>query len=60
MLISPKIFSSATNLHPLFVILAVFLGASAFGMIGMILAIPLAIVIKTLTRQIFKIYIREI
>ena len=59
-LISPKIFSSATNLHPLFVILAVFLGASAFGMIGMILAIPLAIVIKTLTRQIFKIYIREI
>ena len=58
--LSPKIFSRATNIHPLLVLFALFLGAQAFGMIGMLIAIPLAIVVKTVLALIFDEYIKEI
>lgn len=58
--VSPKLFSRATNLHPLLVLLALFLGSTAFGMIGMIIAIPLAIVVKTVLTLVFDVYIKEI
>jgi len=59
-LISPKIFASATNLHPILVLLAIFIGSHAMGMIGMIVAVPLAIVAQTLIRAVFEKYIKEI
>jgi predicted PurR-regulated permease PerM len=59
-LVSPKIFASATNLHPVFVLLAIFVGSHAMGMVGMIVAVPFAIVIQTLIRAIFDKYIKEI
>lgn len=59
-ILSPRIFASATNLHPLVVLFALFLGAQAMGMMGMVIAIPLAIVVQTLVRVIFDTYIKEI
>jgi predicted PurR-regulated permease PerM len=59
-LISPKIFATATNLHPLLVLLALFIGGHIMGMMGMIIAIPLAIVVQTLLRAVFDTYIQEI
>jgi len=58
--LSPKIFSRATNIHPLLVLFALFLGAQVFGMIGMLVAIPLAIVVKTILTLVFDEYIKEI
>jgi len=59
-ILSPKIFAHATNLHPVVVLLALFVGATAMGMMGMIVAIPVAIVLQTLIRIIFDTYIKEI
>jgi len=59
-LVSPKIFAKATNLHPILVLLAIFIGSHAMGMMGMIVAVPLAIVVQTLIRAVFEKYIKEI
>ena len=59
-LVSPKIFAKATNFHPLIVLLALFVGSYAMGMVGMIVAVPLAIVVQTVARAIFDKYIKEI
>lgn len=59
-ILSPKIFSQTTNLHPVVVLLALFIGATAMGMMGMIVAIPVAIVFQTLIRIVFDTYIKEI
>jgi len=59
-ILSPKIFAHATNLHPLVVLLALFVGSTAMGMMGMIVAIPVAIILQTLIRIVFDTYIKEI
>jgi predicted PurR-regulated permease PerM len=59
-LASPKIFSKTTNLHPVIVLLALFIGSSVMGMLGMILAVPIAIIIQTLFRIVFDKYIWEL
>jgi len=59
-LISPKIFATATNLHPLLVLLALFIGSYVMGMVGMIVAVPFAIVVQTVLRALFDKYIKEI
>lgn len=59
-ILSPKIFARATNLHPLVVLVALFIGSSAMGMTGMLVAIPVAIVLQTLIRIVFDTYIKEI
>lgn len=59
-LASPKIFSKTTNLHPVMVLLALYIGSEVMGMLGLILAVPLAIIIQTLFRIFFDKYIWEI
>jgi predicted PurR-regulated permease PerM len=41
-IIYPKVVGSTTGLHPLFVLLAVSVSGSFFGILGMILAVPAA------------------
>lgn len=43
---SPKIMADAVDLHPALVIFALLVGASEFGIIGMLLAIPVAAAAK--------------
>jgi predicted PurR-regulated permease PerM len=59
-LASPKIFSKTTNMHPINVLLALYIGSYALGMMGMIVAVPIAIILQTLIRIIFDKYIWEI
>jgi predicted PurR-regulated permease PerM len=46
-LISPKVMSSAVNVDPLLIMLGVIVGASVLGFWGVLLAIPIIVVIKS-------------
>jgi len=59
-LASPKIFAKTTNLHPVIVLLALYIGSAVMGMLGLILAVPIAIIFQTLFRILFDKYIWEI
>ncbi|MDI6821410.1 MAG: AI-2E family transporter, partial [Actinomycetota bacterium] len=48
MLLSPNIISRQVNLHPVVVIFSLLIGAALFGIMGMILAIPIAAAGKAL------------
>ena len=51
--IAPKIVGKRVGLHPVFVLLSVIIGGRYFGIIGMLLAVPTAAIIKLF---ILKIY----
>ncbi len=50
-LIEPVVQGKATNLDPLTVMLVVLIGGSLLGLVGMLLAIPLAACVKILMRE---------
>lgn len=45
-LISPKVVGTAVGLHPIAIILALFVGGQAFGFLGVLLGVPAAIAVK--------------
>ena len=47
-IISPKVVGDSVGLHPVFVILAIIIGGSWFGLLGMLLAVPAAGILKLL------------
>lgn len=49
----PNIFSKTTDIHPLMIILLILMGSQIFGIIGMLLAVPAATVVKTAARAIY-------
>jgi putative permease len=52
--IFPVLVARIVNLHPLIVILAVMLGSQWFGILGMILAVPITSIIKILVQEIYS------
>lgn len=50
-IVGPKILSEETGFHPIVVLFLLVLGASLFGFLGMILAVPIALVIKTVYNE---------
>ena len=52
--ISPKIMSGATGFSPLVVLLSISVGGSAFGVMGMVLAIPALIVFRILFTELVQ------
>lgn len=44
--ISPRVVGDSTGLHPVFVLLAVIIGGKYFGLVGMLVAVPVAAIIK--------------
>lgn len=50
-IVGPKILSNETGFHPIVVLFLLVLGASLFGFLGMILAVPIALVIKTVYNE---------
>ena len=55
-IISPKIVGDSTGLHPVFVIMAVAIGGSLGGILGMLLSVPILGIIKLFVSK----YIREL
>lgn len=47
-IIAPKIVGESVGLHPVFVILSIIIGGAYFGLLGMLLAVPTAGIIKLL------------
>lgn len=51
--VQPLVFSKSVNMHPLAIILLIVAGSQIGGIIGMLLAVPLATVIKTAAKEIY-------
>lgn len=51
--IQPNVFSKGTDIHPLMIIILILIGSQAMGILGMLLAVPTASVIKTAAREIY-------
>ncbi len=54
--ITPKIVGEAVGLHPGAYILALLIGAQLFGLVGMLVAVPTAAVLKVLIRTLIEYY----
>lgn len=54
--IQPNVFSKSTDIHPLLIIILILIGSQALGILGMLLAVPAATVIKTAAREIYYGY----
>lgn len=51
--IQPNVFSKSTDMHPLMIIVLILAGSELMGLLGMLLAVPVATVVKTATREIY-------
>jgi len=47
----PKIFSQATKAHPLEIFLVIIIGGLLFGVVGMIVAVPMYTAIKVILEE---------
>lgn len=58
-LVSPNILARSVEIHPLMVIVAIFIGGEMFGLLGLLLCIPVASIIKVTVKELmwgFKNY----
>jgi len=51
--VQPYVFGKSVNIHPIMIILLIIAGGQLLGLIGMLLAVPVATVIKTTTMEIY-------
>lgn len=49
----PALMGRAVGLHPLLVVLALFVGARLFGILGALLAVPVAVIIQVLIDELY-------
>jgi len=54
--IQPNIYSKSTDLHPLAIIVLIIIGSQLMGIAGMLLAVPVATVVKTAAKEIYLGY----
>ena len=54
--VQPYVFSKSVDMHPIIIILLIIAGSELFGLIGMLLAVPTATVIKTAATEIYFAY----
>ena len=52
-LVQPYVFGKSVDMHPIVIILLIIAGGTLFGLFGMLLAVPVATVVKTFTREIY-------
>ena len=57
--IAPKIVGNCVKLHPVIVLLAILVGGNLFGLLGMLLAVPVAAIIRILLIYYFPDYFEE-
>jgi putative permease len=53
-IIFPLLVSRIVNLHPLIVIISVIIGSQIWGVVGMIISVPLANVVKLILSEIYR------
>lgn len=51
--VQPYVFGKSVDIHPIIIILLIIAGGQLFGLIGMLLAVPVATVIKTTAMEIY-------
>lgn len=51
--IQPNVFSKSTDIHPLMIIVLILIGSQLMGIFGMLLAVPIATVVKTATKELY-------
>jgi len=51
--LQPLVMSRSVNLHPLAIVLAILVAGQFFGLLGMLLAVPAAGVIKVTSRELY-------
>ncbi|UCH64454.1 MAG: AI-2E family transporter [Ignavibacterium sp.] len=51
--VQPVVFGKSVDIHPILIILLIIAGSQLFGLIGMLLAVPVATVIKTMAKEIY-------
>lgn len=54
--VQPYVFSKSVGMHPIVIILIIIIGSELFGLIGMLLAVPTATVVKTAATEIYFAY----
>lgn len=59
MVLSPRILGNSVNLHPVWIMLSLILGGTWFGIVGMLLAVPVAASIQVFARHIILAYKRS-
>jgi predicted PurR-regulated permease PerM len=53
-LIQPLVLSRSVNLHPLIIVFAVLIGGKIFGLLGMLLAVPTAGILKVTSSEMYN------
>lgn len=53
-ILAPKVLGKSVGLHPLFIILALMAGAELYGIVGMLLAVPTAAIIRIIIIFLYK------
>jgi predicted PurR-regulated permease PerM len=53
-IVYPKLVGDIVGLHPLFIIIALFVGAEAKGVIGALLAVPVAVILQVLFDRFYR------
>lgn len=51
--VQPYVFGKSVDMHPIVIILLILSGGILFGIIGMLLAVPIATVVKTFSKEIY-------
>ena len=51
--VQPYVFGKSVDMHPIMIILLIIIGGTLFGLVGMLLAVPVATVIKTFAKEIY-------
>ncbi|HWI40243.1 MAG TPA: AI-2E family transporter, partial [Verrucomicrobiae bacterium] len=54
--ITPNLVGNRVGIHPIVALLAILIGGQAFGLLGMLLAIPIVAVVKILGRTVMELY----
>ena len=58
-IIAPKIMGDHVGLHPVFIILSLWLGGIFFGVFGMLLAVPTVLTVRVIAKKIFLNIVSE-
>ena len=53
LVISPRVMSEAVDLHPMVILFALMLGGSLGGILGMLIAVPAACVVRVLVQELY-------
>ena len=59
-LVMPYFIGNSLGIHPIMIILSILVLGSTFGIVGIILALPLTAVLNVVLRNIFNIHIRSL